>query len=86
MAAKKAAKTKQSAGRLTKASPVLARHFGRTPLDTLVSSSREYPTPARVDLDRALDDLLPQYGNARQLGLHVEHLLGGDGIATGQGA
>ncbi|MBL8211044.1 MAG: ATP-binding protein [Bryobacterales bacterium] len=74
MAAKKAAKKRQAAGRLTKASAVLARHFGRIPLATIMSSSREYPTPARVDLDRALNELLPQYRNARHLSLHVEHL------------
>lgn len=39
---------------------------------SLVTASREYPLPARVDLQRALDELLPQFDNASQSGIHAE--------------
>jgi hypothetical protein len=39
----------------------------------LVTASREYPVPARVDLQRAIDELLPAFSTAKQSGLHVEH-------------
>ncbi len=70
---------------LTLASAVLKRHFPRLPLDRLIVSNREYPVPARVDLQRALDDELGRYRGTRQLGIHCEsnyetltlgHLLG----------
>lgn len=70
---------------LTLASAVMKRHFPRLALDRLIVSNREYPVPARVDLQRALDDELRRFPGSRQLGIHCEssyetltlgHLLG----------
>jgi hypothetical protein len=55
------------------AATVLKRHFARVPPASLVTSSREYPVPARVDLQRAIDEVMPEFAGAKQLGLHAEH-------------
>jgi hypothetical protein len=54
-------------------STTLQRHFSKLPVANLVTSSREFPMPARADLQRAVDELLPRYLGARQLGIHAEH-------------
>src|SRR5215470_17287178 len=70
---------------LESAASALKRHFVRLPIADIVTSSREYPIAARVDLQRAIDELLPGFSHARQLGIHAEfvhetltvgHLLG----------
>jgi hypothetical protein len=38
----------------------LKKHFGRYRLHNLVSASRMFPTSARVDLQTALEKLLPE--------------------------
>jgi len=53
--------------------PVIKRHFGRIDVAELVTTSREYPITARVDLQRTLDELLPRFHNAKQLGIHTEY-------------
>lgn len=50
----------------------MKRHFAGVDLAKLITASREYPIPARVDLQRAIDELLPQFSTPRQCGLHVE--------------
>ncbi len=70
---------------LDSAAGTIQRHFTGTPVASLITASREYPIPARVDLQRAVDELLPCYSRAKQFGLHAElshetltlgHLLG----------
>jgi len=48
----------------------LNRHFSKFPLHNLVSASRTFPTSARVDLQRALEELLPERSETRQFGVH----------------
>jgi hypothetical protein len=60
--------------RLSPAATSLKRHFAGVALAKLTTASREYPIPARVDLQRAIDELLPQFSAPKQSGLHVEHL------------
>ena len=40
---------------------------------SLITANREYPVPARVDLQRAIDELLPGFSLSRQLGLHADY-------------
>lgn len=48
----------------------LRRHFAKHSLHELVSASRMFPTSARVDLQRALEKLLPERSDTRQFGVH----------------
>jgi hypothetical protein len=64
-------KTKDAAA-LQSTSSVLKRHFTGMQVASLVTASREYPVPARVDLQRAVDELLPEYSGATQSGIHAE--------------
>jgi AAA+ superfamily predicted ATPase len=48
----------------------LQKHFGKYRLHNLVSASRTFPTSARVDLQSALDTLLPDRPGTRQFGVH----------------
>ncbi len=73
MPASRKRKRASRAGGLVSAESVLRRHFAGTPLASLVASCREYPVPARVDLQRAIDGTLPVFPRARELGLHVEY-------------
>jgi len=58
---------------LPSAAIALQRHFAGNKLQNLITANRQYPLPARVDLQTAIDELLPQFKNARQTGLHVEY-------------
>jgi hypothetical protein len=58
---------------LSPAAASLKRHFAGVDVAKLTTASREYPIPARVDLQRAIDELLPQFSSPTQSGLHVEH-------------
>lgn len=69
---KKSKSTPRSTG-LSPAAAVLKRHFAGIDVATLITSSREYPVPARVDVQRAIDELLPGFVAAKQSGLHAEH-------------
>jgi hypothetical protein len=78
---------KKRGSSLESAARALKRHFPRVQVSTLITASHEYPIPARVDLQRAIDELLPGFAAARQSGIHVEyametltlgHLLGND--------
>lgn len=59
--------------RLSPAASSLKRHFLGVDVAKLTTASREYPIPARVDLQRAIDELLPRFSAPKQFGLHVEH-------------
>ena len=48
----------------------LKKHFSKYALHDLVSASRTFPTSARVDLQVALEALLPERSETRQLGVH----------------
>ena len=67
------------------AAAAIQRHFAGVPPATLITAGREYPIPARVDLQRAVDEILPGFSRAKQFGIHAElshetltvgHLLG----------
>jgi hypothetical protein len=66
-------KSSSRSARLSPAASALKRHFTGVAMAKLITASREYPVPARVDLQRAIDELLPQFSAAKQSGLHVEH-------------
>jgi len=48
----------------------LQKHFGATSLADLVTACRYFPATARVDLQRALDDIFAERYTATLLGLH----------------
>lgn len=48
----------------------LARHFGKQPLEQLVTASRSFPLSARIDLQAALDKILGERFNAEWVGVH----------------
>lgn len=48
----------------------LARHFGKQPLEQLVTASRSFPLSARIDLQAALDKILGERFNAELVGVH----------------
>jgi hypothetical protein len=58
---------------LPSAASALKRHFTGVPVEALITASREYPIPARVDLQRAVDELLPGFARAKQSGIHAEY-------------
>jgi AAA+ superfamily predicted ATPase len=51
----------------------LRKHFAKHKLHDLVSASRMFPTSARVDLQRALEKLLPEQSGTRQFGVHRQY-------------
>jgi hypothetical protein len=67
--------TRQAAPKasLESAAAVLKRHFAGLNVANLITANREYPSPARVDLQRTIDELLPGFSRSRQLGIHVEY-------------
>src|SRR5262245_29559682 len=69
-------RNKQPADRgsnLESASAVLKRHFAGLNVADLTTANREYPAPAGIDLQRAIDELMPRFSRSRQLGIHVEY-------------
>lgn len=58
---------------LESAAGVLKRHFAGLSVANLITANRAYPVLARVDLQRAIDELLPGFSRSRQLGIHVEY-------------
>ncbi len=65
----------------------LKRHFGRRPLQDLITASRTFPMTARVDVQLALDKMFAEHPKAKLLGVHTQfqhetltiaHLLGND--------
>ena len=63
---------KARASGLSTTASVLKRHFKGVQVDTLITASREYPVPARVDLQRTVDELMPGFTGAKQCGIHAE--------------
>lgn len=59
---------------LESAADVLKRHFAGLNVANLITANREYPVPARVDLQRAIDELLPGFSRSRQLGIHAQYV------------
>jgi hypothetical protein len=51
----------------------LRKHFGGYRLHNLVSASRMFPTSARVDLQTALQKLLPEGSGTQQFGVHKQY-------------
>src|SRR5215813_2236479 len=51
----------------------LTRHFAKYRLHDLVCASRTFPTTARVDLQRALETLLPERAETQQFGVHRQY-------------
>ncbi|HVO82689.1 MAG TPA: ATP-binding protein [Terriglobales bacterium] len=51
----------------------LKQHFGKRPLQDLVTSSRTFPVTARVDVQVALEKLFSRYPQAELLGLHNQY-------------
>jgi hypothetical protein len=48
----------------------LARHFGKQPLEQLVTASRNFPISARIDLQVALNKIFEDSFKAELVGLH----------------
>ncbi len=65
---------------------VLKRHFGKQPLQDLITAGRGFPPTGRVDLQLALDKMFSELANAKLIGVHshfgqqmpltIAHLLG----------
>jgi len=53
-------------------SAVLNKHFGSTPLETLIAAARTFPITSRVDLQVATDRLFPERYSAHLIGVHPE--------------
>src|SRR5262250_2491194 len=51
----------------------LRKHFAGYQLHDLVSASRIFPSSARVDLQSALQKLLPERSETRQFGVHRQY-------------
>jgi hypothetical protein len=51
----------------------LRKHFAGHQLHNLVSASRTFPSSARVDLQSALQKLLPERAETRQFGVHRQY-------------
>jgi hypothetical protein len=49
---------------------VLKRHFGKQPLQDLITAGRGFPPTARVDLQLALDKMFSELANAKLIGVH----------------
>ena len=65
-------KKKKSTG-LQLVKTALRKHFVKYRLHDLLSASRMFPTSARVDLQSALEKLLPERLETRQFGVHRQY-------------
>lgn len=54
------------------AANALARHFGKTRLQELVTASRTFPVMARVDVQWALEKLFGEHQDSKLLGVHTQ--------------
>jgi hypothetical protein len=48
------------------------RHFGRQPLQNLITTSRTFPVTARVDVQFALEKTFAEHPKAKLLGVHTQ--------------
>jgi AAA+ superfamily predicted ATPase len=55
------------------ASSALRRHFGKLALESLVTATRTFPIPARVDLQQALVRIFDESYHAKALGVHAQY-------------
>lgn len=55
------------------AETALKRHFGRRPLQDLITASRTFPITARVDVQFALDKMFAEHPKAKLLGVHTQY-------------
>jgi len=53
------------------AQAALKHHFGRQPLETLITASRTFPIMARVDIQAALEKIFMNRYRANAIGLHA---------------
>jgi|SRR5579859_1301263 len=55
------------------AQAALKHHFGRQPLEALITASRTYPIMARVDIQVALEKIFKNRFQAKMMGLHAQY-------------
>ena len=55
------------------AETALRRHFGKQPVQDLITASRTFPLTARVDVQLALDRMFVQHPKAKLLGVHTQY-------------
>jgi hypothetical protein len=55
------------------AETALKRHFGKRPLQDLITASRTFPVTARVDVQLALDKMFAKHPKAKLVGVHTPH-------------
>lgn len=55
------------------AETALKRHFGKRPLQDLITASRTFPITARVDVQLALDKMFAEHPKAKLLGVHTQY-------------
>ena len=65
--------TKAKKPKVPLAATALKRHFGRRPLQDLITASRTFPITARVDVQLALDKLFTEHPKAKLLGVHTQY-------------
>lgn len=52
---------------------VLRKHFGKMPLESLVTSSRTFPVTSQIDLQSAMDEVIREKYPAKLIGVHSEY-------------
>jgi len=57
----------------TLAHTVLREHFGKVPVESLVTASRTFPLTSRVDLQAACDQILKESPQAKLIGVHAQY-------------
>lgn len=55
------------------AETALKRHFGKRPLQDLITASRTFPVTARVDVQFALDKMFAEHPKAKLVGVHTQY-------------
>jgi hypothetical protein len=55
------------------AETALKRHFGKRPLQDLITASRTFPVTARVDVQLALDKMFAKHPKAKLVGVHTQY-------------
>ncbi|PWU09075.1 MAG: cell division protein FtsH [Verrucomicrobia bacterium] len=57
----------------TTAGSVLKKHFGRLPLESLITASRTFPVTSRVDLQQGLEKIFGFQSSGRLFGVHPQY-------------
>ena len=55
------------------AETALKRHFGKRPLQDLITASRTFPVTPRVDVQLALDKMFTKHSKAKLVGVHTQY-------------